>query len=578
LPDGADTGTALCPKHKDEPAVETCVICGKAMCLKCMEQFGRVCSVFCREQAASKRIYVPPYAGQRTMTQARSNLKARLITVGVLAVIAVCIGLPIWYKYFGRNPKAVFTLSFPKAAANDPNPDKPREPSGFYQLIAPNQLLSVKDKSISLRDIDGQKILWSTPLQSETGSGGTALADFFLFSNPQVTATANDIWLSFRNQIMRFDRQTGARKEIAIPEKIVNLTPGDGMILALSETPDGHRSLTQITLPDGSMRSEEITSSHPTDTATKPTPKTPRPSGPAEKTTINAVKNALVPSSQPDETVQNTALAMFEAERHPFIPAGPNAAQFESKLLESKTITIQAMKPKGPSVLDSGNVTASQGLDYAQEFINDAQRQRTGGVETEDVSRYQVTVHRRFAADVPDWSGEVTGPPQFIPLKTVDIVAGGRSILVLNKNNKKLWEAKLTFPVPSGNPFEETQTPCLETRDGLFFADKGLLTCFELTTGNARWRLNSVGISAVQSDDQGKLYLDTVGADPEALKYSQQVNIHDKKHRLRIIIIASFRARSFIPSGTGAPRTCFGWRRGPTAASVSRSLIPPPAT
>jgi len=32
-----------------------------------------------------------------------------------------------------------------------------------------------------------------------------------------------------------------------------------------------------------------------------------------------------------------------------------------------------------------------------------------------------------------------------------------------------------------------------------------MLTCFELTTGSARWRLNSVGISAVQADDQGRL-------------------------------------------------------------------------
>ncbi len=532
LPDGNDTSpAALCPKHKHEPAVAACVVCGKAMCLTCMEQFGYVCSVFCREQATQKRVYVPPYAGQKTVTLARSNLKARLITFGVAAVISVCIGLPIWYKFFGRNPKAVFTLGFAKSAPNDPNPDKPREPSGFYQLIAPNQLLSVKDKRLSLRDIDGQKILWSTPLQSETESGGTAFGDSYSFSDPRVIATTNDIWLSFQNQITRFDRQTGARKEIVIPGKILNITSGNGMILALTQNSDGRQSLTQITLPDAAIRTEEITSSHPIDTAPKTTPRTPRPTAPAEKTAINAVKNALVPSSQSDEQVQSATLAAFEAERHPFIPAGPNAAQFETKLLESKTITLQAMKAKGPSVLDSGNVTASQGMDYAQEFINDAQRQRTGGVETQDVSRYQVTVHRRFAADVPDWSGEVIGPPQFIPLKTVDIVAGGQSILVLNRNNKKFWDAKLTFPVPSVSLFDETQIPCLETRDALFFADKGMLTCFELTTGNARWRLNSVGISAVQADDQGRLYIDTAGADPDALKYSQEVNIHDKKHR-----------------------------------------------
>jgi len=270
------------------------------------------------------------------VTQARSNLKAKLITFGVLAVIAVCIGLPIWYKFFGRNPKVAFTLSFPKAAPNDPNPDRPRGPSGFYQLIAPNQLLSVKDKSISLRDIDGQRILWSTPLQSESESGGTAPSDYYLFSDPHVIATTNDIWLSFRTRSCGSTGRPARARTSPMPGKILNVTPGDAMILALSEKPDGHQSLTQIAFPEGSMRTEDITSSHPADTATKPASRTPRPSGPTDKTPINAVKNALIPSPPPDEQDQSAALAMFAAERHPLIPAGPNAVQLETKLLESR--------------------------------------------------------------------------------------------------------------------------------------------------------------------------------------------------------------------------------------------------
>ncbi len=158
-------------------------------------------------------------------------------------------------------------------------------------------------------------------------------------------------------------------------------------------------------------------------------------------------------------------------------------------------------------------------------------REVTGGVEEEDASRYQVTIHRRFAKDVPDWTGQMTGQPEFIPLKTVDVVAAGQSIQVLSKNNKKLWEAKLTFSTGSQSFFDEEHVPCVESGDALYFADKGMLTCFDLATGAARWRLNSVGISDVQADDHGKLYVDTAGADPDAIKFSQQVNVRDKARR-----------------------------------------------
>jgi len=58
------------------------------------------------------------------------------------------------------------------------------------------------------------------------------------------------------------------------------------------------------------------------------------------------------------------------------------------------------------SVLDNPNVTASQGLDLAEEMFNKSQRELTGGVDYIDVSRYQVTLHRLFAPNIPDWTGE----------------------------------------------------------------------------------------------------------------------------------------------------------------------------
>src|SRR5579859_3386070 len=41
------SGAAVCPRHPAELVVETCQVCGKPICAKCMELFGYVCSPLC---------------------------------------------------------------------------------------------------------------------------------------------------------------------------------------------------------------------------------------------------------------------------------------------------------------------------------------------------------------------------------------------------------------------------------------------------------------------------------------------------------------------------------------------------
>jgi len=91
-----------------------------------------------------------------------------------------------------------------------------------------------------------------------------------------------------------------------------------------------------------------------------------------------------------------------------------------------------------------------------------------------------------------------------------------------------LWEAKLTFSIASH--YFGDSTPCLETADALYIADLGILTRYDTASGNVRWRYNSVGISRIQADEHGALYLDTTSAGPESIQYSQQINIRDKIH------------------------------------------------
>jgi len=542
-----------------------------------MEQFGYVCSVYCRQQAIQKRIYIPPYAHQKSVLAGRSNAMASYITYGAFALVFLLFGFWIWYTWFARAPKTVYSLPIPKSNSESRRSFRPDE---FYELIGPNQLLSIKNKQMALMDVAEQKQFWSVPLQSEAEANaikaarakneeiqnrtpkvydpasGIEITQYkgldplgfegdFAYVDPRIIATTNDVWVAARDRLARFDRQTGVRKEVAIEGKIRSVSPDEDAILVVSRDPGGHEMLTEITLPDGAMKNEEISSptqpkttmkvakAAPAETVEKPgkvRSGRAKSAQPTEKIPVDTVKSAASQATAADAPDEEDMLAMFEESQRPFIAAGANVVQFQTKLLEHKTIAHEAMKPKGKSIVDSGNLTAGQSLDAAQEMLNDMKRQQTGGVVEEDVSEYQVTLHRHFAKDIPDWTGQVTGVPEFFALKTVDIVAAGKSIYVFDKNNKKLWEAKLTYSAPSR--YSSEHPPCLETKDALYFADRGILTRFDLANGNVSWRLNSVGISRVQEDRSGNLLVNTTTAGPESIQYSEQINVHEKVHAL----------------------------------------------
>ena len=557
----AAAGTVqLCPKHKGEPAVDACVVCGKPLCLKCMEQFGHVCSVFCRQQAEQKRIYIPAYSGQRSVVEAKSNARAKLIALGVASVVLAFIGLWFYYAWFARDPKIVYTATL--GDKNDTVDQRLLRPSEFFKLIGPNQLFIVKNKQASVLDITKNQTLWSTPLQSDsdsssadkkTASGDLASEDDYNFSNPLVITTTNDLWLAFRDRVVRLDRQTGAHKDNPIHGRILSFSEQENSIVAVFAAPDGQRTLARVNLADGSIQTAPLGA--PADA--KPAVKAmagkklintnlyagaAQIKGDKEMEQVRAAaaasgrglqagiiapdNNTIAPGGAPTEYLgELESYALNGGETPPFTASGPGVVQFQARLLEQKTVTRVAMKAKGKSVLD-GNVTASQGLDLAQEMMNDAQRQRTGGVETEDVSRYQVTLHRLLGGDAPDWTGEVTGPPRFYALKTVDVVLAGQSVTAFDHNNKKLWDGKLSYPLN----YLGDHPPVLETDDAVYVADPGVLTCFERASGAARWRLNSVGISAIRADARGKIYLATTDAGPDKIKYSQEHNVHEKIH------------------------------------------------
>jgi outer membrane protein assembly factor BamB len=214
------------------------------------------------------------------------------------------------------------------------------------------------------------------------------------------------------------------------------------------------------------------------------------------------------------------------------IPTKEGIVQLSVRLLEQHITTREAMKPAPAKSVADGNLTVSKTADLSNEMLNDMQRERGGEVVHEDQSRYEVTLRR---ADVAEpWTGEVIGRPTLYALKTVNVLTAGNLVIVLDKANKKLWQTTLNFNVPGRlNTADEDvasygQGPCVECKDTLYIFDEGVLSAFDLATGNARWRLPSVGIAGLFFDDQGMMYVNTTSASLDSLKYSNQIDITRK--------------------------------------------------
>lgn len=249
------------------------------------------------------------------------------------------------------------------------------------------------------------------------------------------------------------------------------------------------------------------------------------------------IRNEQIDEATREERVRARSIDDLSGSR--LVNAGSNLVVVSTKMLEEKFNQRQAMKaaPK-KAALDNPNLSVTATLDVANEMMNDFQRERTGGVEIEDVSRYEVSL-KRPGTEIPEWKGEVIGPPEFFALKHVDLLVAGKSITVFDKQNKKLWQATLSFDIAHhfsvdrfDDDADERGGPAVEHGSRLFFHDRGMLTCFETATGNVFWRLQSVGVSKVLFDAKDNLYVETTTDSADSLKFSQQVDVSKKVHPL----------------------------------------------
>jgi hypothetical protein len=497
-----ETGATMCAGHPLNPAADYCVVCQKPICTDCMATFGYLCSIVCRNEAERARIKVPAFHGQRSVMEAAAERRGLRLTWAIVLLAVLVIGSWAWYAFYGSKPQL---SSWLKMTETGP---------AHVQFYGPDKILIVTANEAALHDLDFKKILWSAKLSD----GASAK-----FPAPQVVISGLDLWICLGSKVVRLNAADGAITQtipvqgdfVSFGQNLVADSPADVSVLVVSALDETNRIALHINTQTGETSRQQIT---------------------VPRRQIQTLSDDLPPNVAPtagvllaqalDEQKLNQPLDAVSSE---FFSTGNNLAELRVKLLETKLAYVQSIKPAGASQLNGQTTAATGAGDVAEELFNDIKRNQTGGVKRIDQSRYEVRL-RRWISDQPiEWKGEVNGAPSFFPLSTVDLLTAGNALFVFDKQNNKLFESKLTYPI--GDAFTKNAParqalPAAE-RDGrtLYFFDQGVLTAFALPSGDVRWRLTSFGIKGIQFDEQGMLFVNSTTAGPEDIQYSDTVRV-----------------------------------------------------
>ncbi len=428
-------------------------------------------------------------AMERLRRERRQFRAAGWIAGAVALVIVALLGAWGWFAWVGSKPRLSYSVKVPGAEAG-----------WRSEFMGPGIILMVSPDRAIAHDLKAGKDLWSVSLSDKASDEG---------ARPQTYIDKSSIWICLGGRVVRLNRATGEMQQaIPITGQFESFTPSDTSLLVVSAANETTRLACRIDLASGDVSTDQIS--------------VPR----AQK---QAMPNELPPNVQPtagvllaqalDEQKFNKPLDAMSSE---FFSTGANLVELRVKLLEPKVTFVQSIKPRGPSHINSSLSASSSTADVAEEVFNDIKRDQTGGVKGIDESRYEATIRRWLGGAAPvEWKGEVTGVPMFFSLKTVDLLVAGKTLTVFDKQNKKLFDAQLAYPINSRyNPdlWDRHSAPAVEGSGGLYFFDEGVLTAFSLPSGQVRWRLTSVGISKVQFDDHGIMYVDSTSASPEDIQ------------------------------------------------------------
>jgi hypothetical protein len=495
----ASDETPQCPRHPLFKAVGFCVACHKPICVECMQKFGYVCSINCRYQAEQQGIEIPPCPHQLTTVRKREWQKGMRWVAAVALVLFCFVAFWLWYIFGGYKPSLAYSLKLPKG------------PAYASRFIAPDRVFAANSQLAVLHDVKGEKRLWSTALAPEKKQ--EVLGDFFGAPPKLIEARSAEIWIGFDDLAYCLDRASGTVKETVKAPERSELESADENTWIFVRNEGKKRLVTRVNLQTHAVQKSEV------------------PGPGVERYFERHTMDQVTP----------TASAMLEAElgdagmflekfRSDLLPApGGQVVMFECELVRKNLVIVQAVKaPSGPSMLNE-NTSASTSAGRLFEELANEQKRANGGTKTLDQSTYKVTL-RSMQGGAARWTGEFIGKPGFFPLTTVDILTGGKRLVVFDKQGKVLGEPKLTFPVAdaylmSGN---HATAPAAERQGRLYFFDQGVLTAFELPKLTAAWRIPSVGVYNLCFNGDGDLYVSTTSANPEDIQYSETVKLIDK--------------------------------------------------
>ena len=585
-----EPASKYCSRHRTELTTDQCQVCHKPICPQCIDTFGPYCSPFCRNKVEGASMTAPSWGGRKFATEREFWRKTGRISTVIGLIAFAVFGFWFWYSWIGSVPRVYFSTRWNDISHTGGSWIVDGNQLVFlhggtlarYDLKTKRKIWSLE--LVSQQQIDAvlkQEDEEAAQAQREDGQVPDDMiepinlrqkhARIGLEEDLSLRGAGKNIWVGSgsENTLTHYDWDTGnVSQKITVTNGIGDLKAHGDELLASSTDDSGSPIVTHINMDDGQMSTERFSMSGPVAVAQRPRaddqsggglPLSSRDDGQplnpqkvaqqAQHLTLparialpallgNAQHNRQIndeiasedrgnrplPRATPAPAEQFTNLQDFT-----FVPDGDSYLAFASQMTKENMVQHEAMKaPPKKSALNDANLSTANETAAVNEQLNDIQRTLGGDTVVEDESTYQVAIRRPNEAQ-PDWTGSVVGQPSLYPLQTVNIIAAGKTIIALDKSNKKIWQAQLTYDVSGGNSEMEASPngagPVVEHDGTLYIYDQAVLTAFDPATGNARWRIPSVGISGMFFDDKGLIYVNTTSGSPDDIKYSRQIDV-----------------------------------------------------
>jgi outer membrane protein assembly factor BamB len=553
-----------CSKHVNQPVSMFCFVCKRPMCALCMKKTGFVCSSYCQGKAKEQNIDIPVFEGQESNAVASTGTgRGGHFALGLFLIL---LGLGCaygWYRYVGSRPALAFSM--PTGASNE---------TELIRFIDANRFVWAHGDTVEMYDAKTRNAVWSYKIKTAvTGESARARDNRYwqtksreieAIADPQERETAmwnlmrrharammndddasirvaiadNDVLIGSASSVTRLDRETGTEKStFPVRGRIDSLSVAKGIALVMSTDFNTGTILTRIQISDGQLQS----------VVTQP-----------------LIEKATVPGAKPSGAGLPSGDDMEDDNRRDYIPAGENFVQMDVELVKKNIVMEDAVRRENQTDLNA--VRAGNQVQAINQVMTDITTSRTGGKREVDKSEYKVAIKRHLSnAKIAPWTGIVIGPPKFFSTDTLDLLIDGGTVRAFSKDNKLLWQGKLGYPVDSDtvvNPARPESGPCFERGSMLYIADKGALRAFSISDGRDLWLYPTVGITRIQFDAEGMMYLTTTDKDEASIRYDQEVRFDDKTREVLVKLDARSMGKELWKFSLPAGRNFTSWITG----------------